>query len=269
MLALLVATTALTTGKHTASMQPVLKLRGGLAGIDAGTAASVGMGLIAANGVFTGLAPGPASEAYGVKDASYTLQQMVKSVGYTQVATAIFAFMILNGAPLPAALAWSQIPWLLLILDNLFNDVPTKMGMPVAGQYLLLAINSATAYCGFTDTNMAIVAPAIAGWQALNGLIFALMPGKGAEAWGMAADEKVTLMMKNFGYTLTMGAALLYFVHEGVAASTAVGYAFLIMMASLVDMTFIAGFFEKMGAEKTPAYIWGAIQAGVAATTLL
>ena len=34
-------------------------------------------------------------------------------------------------------------------------------------------------------------------------------------------------------------------------------------------MTFIAGFFEKMGAEKTPAYIWGAIQAGVAATTLL
>ena len=37
-------------------------------------------------------------------------------------------------------------------------------------------------------------------------------------------------MMKNFGYTLTMGAALLYFVHEGVAASTAVGYAFLIMM---------------------------------------
>ena len=39
--------------------------------------------------------------------------------------------------------------------------------------------------------------------------------------------------------------------------------------ASLVDLTFVSGFFEKMGAEKTPAYIWGAIQTGVAAATLL
>ena len=42
-----------------------------------------------------------------------------------------------------------------------------------------------------------------------------------------------------------------------------------VMLASLVDMTFISGFFEAMGADKTPAAVWGAIQAAVVATTLL
>ena len=45
MIALLVATTALVAANERSSLQPVLKLRGGIAGIDPNTAASVGMGL--------------------------------------------------------------------------------------------------------------------------------------------------------------------------------------------------------------------------------
>jgi hypothetical protein len=227
------------------------------------------MGLIGANGVYCGLAPGPACEAYGVKGASYTLEQMVKSVGFTQISAAIFGLMLLKGSPLAAALGWAQVPWILLVLQNLWNGVPGKMGMPDAGQYLLLVINSATAYCGFTDTSATLAATLSAGWQALNGIIFALAPGKGAEAWGIDADEKVTLMMKNFGYTLAQGALLIYAAASGTETTKAVGYSFLVMLASLVDMTFISGFFEAMGADKTPAAVWGAIQAAVVATTLL
>ena len=70
------------------------------------------------------------------------------------------------------------------------------------------------------------------------------------------------------GWTLTGGAALTYAVASGVGATTAVGYLFATMMASLVDLTFVAGFFETMGADKTPAAVWGAIQAAVVAATL-
>jgi hypothetical protein len=171
--------------------------------------------------------------------------------------------------PLGAALAWSQVPWLLLVLENLANGVPAKMGMPNAGQYLLLAINGATAYCGFSGTSVTTAATASAAWQALNGVIFALAPKKGAEAWGLDADEKVTLMMKNFGYSLAMGAALLYAVTSGTEIAKSIGYYFLGMMASLVDLTFISGFFDTMGADKGPAAVWGAIQAAVVAATLL
>jgi hypothetical protein len=267
MLHLLVATSALVAGKHSSVTQPVLKLRGGV-GLDASTAANVGMGLIAANGLYTGLAPGPASEAYGVKDPSFTLQQMIKAVGYTQVAAAVFAFCSLKGVPLPAALAWGQVPWLLLTIDNILNKTPEKMGQPMAGQFLLLAIGLATSYCGFTDTSATNAALFSAAWQALNGVIFALAPGKGAEAWGLAADTKVTLMMKNFGWTLTGGAALVYSVASGTEITKAVGYLFALMMASLVDLTYFSGFFEAMGADKTPAAVWGAIQATVVAATL-
>ena len=52
MFSLLVATTALTTGRDQSALRPALALRGGLAGVDASTAATLGMGLIGANGVY-------------------------------------------------------------------------------------------------------------------------------------------------------------------------------------------------------------------------
>ena len=109
-----VSTLVLSTGKRSA-VQPVLQLRGGLAGMDAGTAAKVAMGVYGANGVYFGLAPGPACErltrACGVSGASYTLEQMAKAVGYMQVVAATFGLCLLNGVPLAAALGWSQVAW--------------------------------------------------------------------------------------------------------------------------------------------------------------
>ena len=45
-------------------------------------------------------------------------------------------------------------------------------------------------------------------------------------------------------------------------------YSFIALL-SLVDMTFVSDFFGVMGADKTPAAVWGAIQAAVIAGTLL
>ena len=85
--------------------------------MDAGTAAKVAMGVYGANGVYFGLAPGPACErltrACGVSGASYTLEQMAKAVGYMQVVAATFGLCLLNGVPLAAALGWSQVASLL------------------------------------------------------------------------------------------------------------------------------------------------------------
>merc|ERR1719174_1138104 len=152
------ATAQAATLVKSTKAQPVLKLRGGLGGVDAGMVAKVGAGLTLANGAYCGLAPKPASEAYGLADADFNIIQMIKSLGYTCVSLALLAFLVINGTPVGTAIAWAQVPWIVLGLDNVWNGTAEQMGQPAFAPLLLLAINAATAYCGFTDTAMPLAA---------------------------------------------------------------------------------------------------------------
>ena len=253
---------------NAANLKPALQLRGGLAGLDSTTVATVGASLFCANGIYCGIAPGPASEAYGLKDASFEVTQVIKYLGYTFVAFSILALAVLKGVSVNRAIAWAQVPWILVGLDNIWNGIAKKLGQPDFAPFLLLAINCATAYCGFTDTSMPLAATLNAAWCGLNGVFFALKPDKGAEAWGMKADAKFEAMMKNMGYALTACAVLTYYVANGADITTAIGYAFVPTLLSIIDQLLVSKGFETLGADPAPAYVWGAIQMAVIAGTL-
>jgi hypothetical protein len=259
-----------TTGalKLDKAVRPVLKLRGGLAGVDPALAATVGSTLFGINGVVCGLAEGVAAEGYGLTDPSYNIQQMVKSLGYTFASFAVLALSLLKGVPFGSAFGWSVVPWLLLTVSNILNGVPAKMGMPAAGQFVLLAINTASCYCGMTGTAMPLAAKLNAGWTMLNGVMFALMPKMGAKAWGLEEDDKFCAIFKNFGYSLVAMGTLIMATATGVDVSTAVGYGMIPMIASLADGLFVTKGFDTLNADKVPAYVWGVIMATVAALTL-
>jgi hypothetical protein len=265
------ATTATELKHNNANaLRPALKLRGGVGPVEPAMAATVGCSLFALNGVYCGLAPAPAAAAYGVGQTSFNLEQMIKNLGYTFIGFAILALGVLKGVSFNKAFGWSNLPWVLLTLENIWNGVTDKMGIPVAGQYLLLAINSFGLYAGLTDTLMPAAAVGISAWTALNGAFFALNPGAGASAWGLKdADEKFLVMMKNFGYALFGYATLTYLLATGMDVSSAVGYAFIPNALSIIDGLFVSKGFLKMGSPPEPGYVWLAIMGAVIASTVV
>ena len=88
--------------------------------VDAVTAAKVGTALAGINGLYCGLAPEPAAEAYGVKPASFELVEMIKTLGYSFVSSALLSILVLNGMGLGMAMAWSTLPWILSSLDGIW-----------------------------------------------------------------------------------------------------------------------------------------------------
>jgi hypothetical protein len=247
-------------------IKPILQMRGGM--VDAATAAKVGTALVGINGLYCGIAPKPASQAYGLKDASFEVVEMIKGLGYTFVSIALLSILSLSGMGLGMAFAWSSVPWVLQNLDNLLNGTGAKMGQPVWAPLLLLGIVCAASYCGVTGTAMPLAAQLYAGWCVLNGAFFAIAPAKGSESWGMKADDKFNAMFKNFGFSLVSFAVLLFSLAAGVDAPKAVGYSFAVMLVNIVDALFVSKTFDALEADKAPAYVWAAIQASVLGLTL-
>tara|TARA_B100000780_G_C20686692_1_gene273150 strand:+ start:173 stop:409 length:237 start_codon:yes stop_codon:yes gene_type:complete len=70
-----------------------------------------------------------------------------------------------------------------------------------------------------------------------------------------------------------MDAVLMYAVVSGIVTTTAIGYSFVVLVVSLVDMAYISGergLFRAMGAGlHSSVAVWGVIQAGIVAATLL
>ena len=109
--------------------------------------------------MYCGLAPEPAAAAYGVEKPDFLMTQMIKNLGYTFVGMSILSLLLLNGMGVGKAIAWSAIPWVLNSLSSVWNGDGKKMGMTENSEYLLLAINAAVMYCGFTDTSATAASP--------------------------------------------------------------------------------------------------------------
>ena len=75
----------------------MLKLRGGLAGVDTNTVATAATCITGLNAVYCALAPEPAAEAYGVKGASFNVVQMIKALGNTNLMVVVLAACLLKG----------------------------------------------------------------------------------------------------------------------------------------------------------------------------
>lgn len=266
MLALITSTLALVASKH--SLQPTLKLRGGLGSVDSAAVAKGASYLLVANGVLCGLGSDKACEGYGLEKPSFTTGELVKSLGYVQVSMAILGLTTLAGMATPKAIAWSTVPLVLQTIENLLNDVPAKMGMPAGGMALLLAINSIAAYCGFNGVGPEWIFKAFTAWSMANGAFFALSPKAGAKAWGIDVTVTEQAMMKNFGYMLVAWATTAGALLTDVPAVTAVGYGWVVALASIVDGAFVSKTAAAMMKDLTPMYVWMAIQAAVIGCTL-
>jgi hypothetical protein len=243
-----------------------LRVRGG-AILPAEPVATFGAAVSSINGAMVALAPGKTCEMYGLPNSPLT-EWIVENAGHVLAGTATMMWCALNGMSPEKTVAFGVIPSLLVTAKNILNEVPQKFGMPVAGQFLLAAINTATMYACFTGADWS--GNAIKGyiaWGLFNGLFFAAAPEAGLKAWGLTgcADADY-FMMENFGYFIIAQAVFMTsFCIKDVSAMKSLAYSFAPMAFSLVKSNFITGDADKFGMVKGPQYAWMAIIATIVA----
>jgi hypothetical protein len=250
------------------SLRPALKLRGGLAGVDAKQVATAASWFLAANGAYFTLAPEPALKAYGAEDTSFIIQKIMHYSGTAFISTAVLSLVMLATDDANKAMGWSGLPWLIVTLSAILNGDSEKMGLPAFNQPFLLSLCAATMYCAFTGTGMPMVGKLYAGWCLLNGIGAVLAPSKFSAAWGLSSNDKVDAMMKGYGYNLVIYGVVAYLVLNGDSVVSAVGYGWAIALLNLIDGLFVTKHHVSLGVKTEPMYAWLIINAAIAAFTL-
>ena len=272
--ALLCATSALVVKQPTTTVPaPVLKLRGGLAGLDGNQVATYASWLLAANSAVMTLAPEKAVEMYGVKSSSLVVSQFVEYAGSSMLSIAIASILALGGMDFATAVAWGFVPQCVLNVQDFLNDKMTKMGFGQAAKFMptivsLVLTAGLFGKLSFLDTAMAL--KIAAGWSAINGLGGYFATADFMKAWeGPTMSPVETAIAKFFCSTLLMGGIFcgsVAFLDSDVL--TAIGHTWAASLATQLDANFISKTTEIIGADKNPQYAWMAIQALVAGSIL-
>ena len=110
----------------------------------------------------------------------------------------------------------------------------------------------------------------VTGPYAVNGVPLLASPRFIPHAPQTGIDATVTeqAVMKNFGYMLVAWATTAGALLTDVPAVTAVGYGWVVALASIVDGAFVSKTAAAMMKDLTPMYVWMAIQAAVIGGTL-
>ena len=272
--ALLCATSALVVKQPTTTVPaPVLKLRGGLAGLDGNQVATYASWLLAANSAVMTLAPEKAVEMYGVKSSSMVVSQFVEYAGSSMLSIAIASILALGGMDFATAVAWGFVPQCVLNVQGFLNEKMTKMGFGQAAKFMptivsLVLTAGLFGKLSFLDTAMAL--KIAAGWSAINGLGGYFATADFMKAWeGPTMTPVETAMAKFFCGTLIMGgvfAGSVAFLDSDVL--TAIGHTWAASLATQLDANFISKTTEIIGADKNPQYAWMAVMAVVAGSIL-
>ena len=157
-------------------------------------------------------------------------------------------------------------------LQLILQGRAAKIGMGKSGHFLILAINLFLAHACFTgadhvDTTLKVWL----AWGAINAVAFIAAPEQSLKAWGLPSFTSTDVVLIrshgwNVGAFMTAAASQLLW---GNSPSTAVGHAFLVVAASVLDNLFISKGSEKLGAPLGAIYAWLGIACGVAAVTLV
>ena len=272
--ALLCATSALVVKQPTTTVPaPVLKLRGGLAGLDGNQVATYASWLLAANSAVMTLAPEKAIELYGVKASSAMMSQFIAYAGSNMLSIAIASILALGGMDFATAVAWGFVPQCVLNVQGFLNEKMTKMGFGQAAKFMptivsLVLTAGLFGKLSFLDTAMAL--KIAAGWSAINGLGGYFATADFMKAWeGPTMTPVETAMAKFFCGTLIMGgvfAGSVAFLDSDVL--TAIGHTWAASLATQLDANFISKTTEIIGADKNPQYAWMAVMAVVAGSIL-
>ena len=251
----------------------VMKLRGGLAGLDPTQVATAAAYLSAVNAGVMSLAPEKAAEMYGIKDPSPVMVQMAEWTGGIMLMIAITSLMAIGGGDFTNALAWGSVPSLIQNVQGLLKGTAGKLGFGTAAQYmpaLVSAVLTAGLFGKAGPLDSALALKITAGWQLANGLgcYFVTEPFMGA--WEGPAMTSVELAFaKFFGSVMACSGVFVSSVaFLETDTLTAIGYTWAAFLATGLDGLFISKTIEKMGADPTGGYVWSAIQAVVAGAIL-
>ena len=266
---LLIAATA-SAGAFKPAAAPVLRLRGGLGGVDTTTAAKALSYLTSANAGYMALAPKEAAGMYGMSDPTPMQEWMLENCGWMMVTQMIISWCSLNGVGYLTATGYSYLPWVILGVQNVLTKRATTVGAPEWTQMFFTALN---AFFFYSLTQNAFNAPTVAkvaaGWNALNGLFAYAAPKTFGSNWGLAEmDDMTANIFKFFGACLVSTGVLAGGLAMGKDFTTSLGYTWAVYMLSAIDSNFISKTIDEMGLDKGPQYFWLAIQVAAVAVLL-
>ena len=272
--ALLCATSALVVKQPTAAVPaPVLKLRGGLGGLDGNQVATYASWVLAANSAVMTLAPEKAVEMYGVKASSQMMTQFIEYAGNTMLGIAIASILALGGMDFATAVAWGCVPFCVFNVQDVLNDSMTKLGFGKMAKFMptivsLVLTAGLFGKLSFLDSAMAL--KIFAGWNAINGLGGYFATADFMKAWEGPTMTAVETVMAKFmcGTFLVTGIFCGSVAFQDADTLTAIAYAWAGFLATQIDGMFISKDSETMGADKNPQYAWMIIQALVAGSIL-
>jgi len=244
-----------------------LEVRGGLMDVSPELAAKAGTTILSANAAMMSLSPSSASDVYGISfDPIH--EWMAEGMGFVFLGTSIMAWLALNGASTNTVIGCGCIPQVVEMVKTLLNDTPGKLGLPNKGMIVNLVINVFAMHALLTGQEYADnVAKFMVGFFGLNAVAFILAPEAGAGAWGVKGDDKLTMMIRAFGWFIGCWSVLAGSLIQGVEATKAIGYAFIPALGNIIDSNFVSKTVEKYGMDTNPQVFWAVVQLAVIAFT--
>lgn len=243
----------------------LLKLRGGLGGIDAtqvGTAVSV---LNMANAGVMSLAPEKAGEMYGVAETKMT-SFFAQWSGLMMFAQSLAVYLALGGKSLAEGLGWGFVPSCVASVQDFLNDrMVGSLGMSQAAKYMPALVNvlltlGLLGKLSFMDADLTM--KVVTGWMGANGLFGYLATDAWMEGWGGSVSGAAeTGMAKLMASTMIAGAALTgASAFMGKSALESFGVAMGVYALTQIDSLYISKSLEAMGVDTNKGLFWLVIQ---------
>jgi phage-related minor tail protein len=260
--------------KQQSAKPSVLRLRGGLAGVDAEQVAKVVQYISCANAGVMTLAPTKAGEMYGVTETKWT-NFFAQWSGIIMLGQGITALLAGGGMDMAQALAWGFVPSCVVAVQDLLNDrMVGEMGMGMPAKFMPPLINLLLTAALFGKTSFLSPENAMkfcAVWMGANGLAGYFSTDMWIEGWGgsgLGAAEKA--MGKLMGSTMVGSAAYIAStVFFGKSALEAFGVMMGLYALSSIDGLYISKTMESMGVDPPKVLFWAALQLGTAAAVFL
>jgi len=254
------------------SKNVALSLRGGAGPLDVETTSKVFAGICTVQGALDYLSPKTVNKLYNVDFSDEISSFLQKYVGANQAGVAIMLYASVFGdvAPLKA-IGYGLVPAVLNGLSSLLDGTPKELGINVPMQYVHNGIVAfvANSLISGGDNAVTILKYCVA-YFALICAQCRFAPDFARKTWGFPEatvnHSLATQLIGQSGLALT---AVMYALGvEGASASTAVGYAAVVFLASLAEFL-LSGKFEEVGADVQKCYPWLAISAATIVTLLM
>lgn len=243
----------------------LLKLRGGLGGIDANQVANAVSILNQANAAVMSLAPEKAGEMYGVPESKMSTF-FAQWSGLMMFAQSLGVYLALGGKSLAEGLAWGFIPSCVASVQDFLNDrMVGSLGMSQAAKYMPAIVNILLTLglfgkLSFMDADMTM--KVLTGWMGANGLFGYLATDAWMEGWGGSVSGAAETGMAKLMASCMIGGAALTGASAFMGKSTleSFGMAMGVYALTQIDSIYISKSIQAMGVDPNKGLFWLVVQ---------